>query len=271
MRTNRRYTTASPAAVATIARREQPDVSFVIVAYGTGPILIETIESLSKSTPEIDAELIVIDNPHPRFPDRAATELRLFTSGVHVIRPDRNLGFGGGCELGALYARGDVLVFINPDVTVSSGWMAPLLATLAADRSISILAPLLLNHDGTVQEAGQRLYANGSTVPCTTPPDTEGVEAVDYSSAACWVIRRDEHERLGGFDPAYHPAYFEDVDLALRARSLGGRCVVDRGVAIIHHQGSGTPDEVAPAEAQRVMLLAKWPSVRWSQPPRTSP
>jgi GT2 family glycosyltransferase len=270
VRTNQQFTTASPAAVAAIAPCERPDVSFVIVAYGSGPILIETIESLSNSMPGIDAELIVVDNPHPKYPDRSVTELRLFTSGVHVIRPDRNLGFGGGCELGALHARADVLAFVNPDVTVSSGWLARLLATLADDPSISILAPMLRNRDGSVQEAGQRLYADGSTVPCTTPPVTEGVEAVDYSSAACWLIRSDEHERLGGFDSAYHPAYFEDVDLALRARSLGGRCVVDRGVSVIHHQGSGTPDKAMPAEAQRATLLTKWPDVRWLQEPSPS-
>ncbi len=263
---NSRFTTASPAAVATIPACHEPDVSFVIVAYGTGPILIDTVKSLADSLGHVDAEVIVVDNPHARHPDRSSTELQLFTAGVHVIRPDRNLGFGGGCELGALHARGTMLAFVNPDITFSSDWLTPLLATLDADRSVSIVAPILLNPDGTVQEAGQWLYSNGQTAPRTNPIDRHDPVVIDYSSAACWIMRRDEHERIGGFDPAFHPAYFEDVDLALRARSLGGSCVVHGGASLIHHQGSGTPDVAEPATAQRDILLATWPSIRWQQP-----
>lgn len=261
--------TASPAPRITVPTTDAPDVSVVIVTFGTGPIVMRTLASLVRSL-EADLtgfEVIVVDNPHPTARDRTFTDLRLSTAGVRVVRPDRNLGFGGGCELGALHARADVLAFVNPDVTFEPAWIGPLLDGLRRrdrDPVASIVAPVLLEPDRTVQEAGQVLHADGSTEPVREWPDAP--TEVDYSSAACWLMTRDEHERLGGFDPAYHPAYYEDVDLALRARRSGGATVVCPAASVVHHRGSGTPDAAPSTERQRATLLSTWPEIAWRQP-----
>jgi len=244
---------------------DEPMVSVVLVAYGTGQILTETLGSIANTIDDTPIEVVVVDNPHPAHPTRSEVELRLFSSGVHVVAPSHNVGFAGGCELGALHARGEYLAFVNPDVTCVEGWL-PTLVETASRPDVSIAAPVLLNSDGSVQEAGQRLYSDGTTAPRHDVDDD--LFDVDYASAACWVMRRDEHERLGGFDPAYHPAYFEDVDFAVRAQALGGRTVVDPRARVVHHHGSGTPDRPEPAFAQRDILLATWPSIRWTQPRR---
>jgi GT2 family glycosyltransferase len=264
--TVRHFFTASPAPLASFERSDRPEISFVIVTYGTGPVVTQTLAALSASQLPSEAEVIVVDNPHPVHATRSAAELTLSTAGVHVLQPSRNLGFGGGCELGALHARGRYLAFVNPDISVEAGWIEPLLDAVHNEHT-SIVAPVLLDADGSIQEVGQRLYATGATAPNSDPPShIDTAITVDYASAACWLIRRDEHERIGGFDPAYHPAYFEDVDLALRARQLGGSVVVHPGSRIVHHRGTGTPDQAEPASTQRDILLDTWPTVRWSQP-----
>ena len=257
-------TTASPAPVASVTATDAPDVSFVTVTFGTGPIAVRTIASLLRSLDGsgLEVEVIVVDNPHPTAGRRTWNDLRLSTAGVRVVRPGRNLGFGGGCELGAFLARADVLAFVNPDVTFEPGWIEPLLSELG--RRSSIVAPVLLDPDDAVQEAGQVLHADGSTAPVRRRPDAATV--VHYASAACWLTTRDEHERLGGFDPAYHPAYYEDVDLALRARSLGGALVVCPDSSVVHHRGSGTPDAAPSTDRQRATLLTSWPEIAWRQP-----
>ncbi len=258
--------TASPAPLARIEpvdAQDTPDVSVVIVTYGTGDVIVETIASIAASTTVLRCEVIVVDNPHPSVPGRTAMELSLSTAGVRVVSPARNLGFGGGCEAGALAARADVLAFVNPDVVVPAGWLEPLVAALT-EPHVAIAVPVLVDPDGAVQEAGQRLLADGATTPILDVPDQ--LATVDYASAACWVMTARMHERLGGFDPLYHPAYFEDVDLALRARSMGFRCVVEPSVRVIHLGGQGTPDRAEPASAQRDVLLDQWPDIRWHHP-----
>jgi GT2 family glycosyltransferase len=265
--------TRSTAPLVRVPTADAPvDVSFITVTYGTGPVVVDAVGSLVESMADDDLsyEIIVVDNEHPDATRRSRNELALSTAGVTVVSPGRNLGFAGGCELGALHATGRVLAFVNPDLVVGPGWLRPLLAEL--DRGASIVAPVFLDADGSIQEAGHVLYADGSTAPITAPRSLGGDDdrAPDYASAACWLIERTEHERLGGFDAAFHPAYYEDVEFALRAERLGHGVRVVPDVPVVHHRGMGThgSSRTVDTSAQRDELLERVPQIRWTQPPR---
>lgn len=255
--------TASPSAMATVANVDEPDVSIVIVTYGTGRVVLDAIRSLAAAPDGYRCEIVVVCNPHPELGQRTAHHLLLSTSGVRLVRPSSNTGFGGGCELGALFSRGRWLAFVNPDVEVRAGWLAPLVDAVSSSGAPTIASPVLLNGDGSLQEAGQRLDAAAHTSPLLDRPAPGEIIEVDYASAACWVVDRDVHEALGGFDPAYHPAYFEDVDLALRSAATGGRSVVVGSSTMTHLSGMGAPGPTAPANAQRAVLLERHASIRW--------
>src|SRR5205807_1108269 len=63
---------------------------------------------------------------------------------------------------------------------------------------------------------------------------------VDYASAACLLVRRSAFVDAGGFDPAFAPAYYEDVDLCLRWWSQGLRVVCQPGSNVSHAGGAST-------------------------------
>ena len=258
--------TASPAPLVEVTQTNRPRVSFVLVTYGTGPIVVEAIRSIVATTIGTPIEVIVVDNPHPRSAGRALAELALTTRGVRVLLAESNLGFGGGCNAGAALARGALLALVNPDVTVPDGWLEPLLAVLDGAASPTVVAPVLLDADGSVQECGQTLYADGTTRPRRERPTDATPFEVDHASAACWLMRTDDFRGIDGFDARFHPAYFEDVDLLLRLRRAGGRCLVHPGVAVTHASGKGTPDAPPPAHAQRELLVSKWPDLARTGP-----
>jgi GT2 family glycosyltransferase len=257
----RRTLSASPAPIVGVEPADAPGISFVIVTFGTGRVVVDAIGVAVRAAEaaRLTAEVIVVDNAHPTAPDVARRFLLLDTRGVTIVEPGRNLGFGGGCELGILHSRAPIVCLLNPDVSGDGAWLPPLLAAVL-DRTNSIAAPVLLDTEGSVQEAGQRILADGWTVADRHP--AAGIAEVDFASAACWVVTRDEHERLGGFDPAYHPAYFEDADLAFRARELGGRVVVHGGSRLTHVGGAGTPGTADPTE-QHARFLQRHPEVAW--------
>lgn len=263
--------TASPAPRVAVVDDGLPEVSFVAVTYGTGPVVVDMIQSLVDTCSPANGasrpiEVIVVDNPHPTRPGRARTRLMVETSGVRVAEPDANLGFGGGCNLGAELARGRLLGLVNPDAVARPGWLDPLVELLDSDDTVGVAAAVLLNGDGSVQECGQMLYADGTTAPRRLLPDTDEPVEVDHASAACWLMRTADFRALGGFDPAFHPAYFEDVDLALRVRRAGRRVVVHPRSRVTHHTGTGTPDRPRPAFAQLATLQRKWPDLATTHP-----
>ena len=61
---------------------------------------------------------------------------------------------------------------------------------------------------------------------------------VDHVIGAFYLIRRDVFERLGGFDERFF-VYLEDLDLSMRVREAGGRCLFAAD-ATAHHAGGGT-------------------------------
>jgi GT2 family glycosyltransferase len=260
-----RFVTASPAPLARFAPDADPAVSFVVVTYGTGWVVVDMLSSLAATVGHVPIEVVVVDNPHPRVPDRTVTELLLATAGVTVLRPPANLGFAGGCELGVRHSRGATLGFLNPDVVLPPGWLDALLAVLDGADPPTIVAPVLVDPDGTIQEAGAAVDRTGTAwANVADPGDT--VIAVEYASAACWLVRRADHERIGGFDRAYHPAYYEDVDYAWRVQREGGRTAVHGGVRVVHHRGSGMPDRPPSLDAQLATLRARWPDMATVQP-----
>lgn len=253
-----------PAGTITVTDSPAPDVAFpwvdapalsvVIVTFGTGLVLDRCLASLQRSmeADSLDLEVVVVDNRHPRRGSWVADRLCLTTSGVRLLRADANLGFGGGCAAGISAARADLICLANPDVAFAPGQLARLV-DIARGNPGRIIAPGLLNEDGTTQELGQRIRADGWTSPVLPGDDVQH----DYASAACWLLSRDLFESVGGFDPAYHPAYYEDVDFVLRAEQLGYELVVVDDVRVVHtqHGSSGQEPDV---ERQRAVFRERW-------------
>jgi hypothetical protein len=63
---------------------------------------------------------------------------------------------------------------------------------------------------------------------------------VDYVTGAGMAMRRDDWQRLGGFDEGFFPVDFEDLDLCLRVRASGLRCVFVPQPGFRHHESTAT-------------------------------
>ena len=93
--------------------------------------------------------------------------------------------------------------------------------------------------DGSLQEAGQILWADGSTscVGHDLPPEAranEWARRVDYCSASSLMVRKATWDALGGLDESFFPAYCEDVDLCLRIAD-GGQSVWYEPTSVVCH------------------------------------
>jgi len=163
---------------------------------------------------------------------------------VEVIRNEKNLGFAGGMNVGLRYAEGEILTLLNQDTEVPEGWLAELVKAMGVDEGVGIVGCKILYPDGrTIQHAGGFIdYPLGFGRHYGYREIDEGQydekREVDYVTGAAMGLRRSLLGEVGGFDEAFFPAYFEDVDLCLRARSAGYKVVYVPSAVVIHHEAT---------------------------------
>jgi O-antigen biosynthesis protein len=233
-----------------VPRAADPLVSVVMVTYGGWEWASKSLTALVEHTDPV-YEVILVDNASP---DGTGDRLRDEVQGVTLVLNDRNAGFGPGANQGAGLASGRFLCFLNPDALVQPGWLSPLVEVLENDPLAGAVVPRLINLDGTLQEAGSLVGFDGSTWALGNGEDPEDFQYrfrryVDYGSAACLVTPRWLFLEVGGFHPAYVPAYCEDVDLCLTISARGLRTVYQPR-SVIRHARSASTD---PARAQRLI------------------
>ncbi|MGE0592602.1 MAG: glycosyltransferase [Vicinamibacterales bacterium] len=215
-----------------------PDVSIVIPAHNGSLYTYTCLRSLAGGTGVAHEVIVVDDQATDDTPAMLAA-----VAGARVVRNAGARGFVHACNLGARHARGRVLVFLNNDTVCRPGWLQALRETLDADPRAGVVGARLLFADGSLQEAGGVVWRDGSAgnIGRHADPATPGfnyLREVDYCSAACLAIRRELFRDLGGFDTAFAPAYYEDVDLCFRVRAAGYRVLVQPAASVVHFEGS---------------------------------
>lgn len=217
-------------------------LSVIIPAYNALDMVLRTVQSVLQTTDRQRTEVLVQDDASPEYDGPSVL-------GPMCKRNTQNLGFGGNCNEGAKRARGDVLLFLNQDCwPIHPGWDAKLLDFFELQPQAGIAGPTLLFPDGRVQSVGGEFdvacqpyhIALGAKNPDWEPIATP--RQVGWVTGAALAVRRSVWDRLGGFDPAYK-AYFEDVDLCVRAQLAGWEVWHRPNIRFYHSVGStgGSP------------------------------
>ena len=227
------------------------NVGAAVVNYNAGDLLAACVTSLQAEGVD---QIVVVDNGSTD----GSLELLTATPSVLVVRSGTNLGYGGGINRAvvAMADRERPVLVCNPDIVVQPGAIKALTAVLEADPTVGIVAPRLMNTDGTLYPSARRVPALGDAIGhaflgVIAPGnrfsrrykmldwDHEGARAVDWVSGACCLVRRQTWEELGGFDESYF-MYMEDVDLCRRAGRSGWRIVYEPAAEVVHVQGAST-------------------------------
>jgi GT2 family glycosyltransferase len=237
-----------------------PAVSIVIVAYGNWPILERCLACIAANTPR-PYEVVIVDN---QSPDDTGTHLHEDVTGARIVSSGENVGFATGCNAGASVAEAPLLCFLNSDAFVQPGWLGPLVETVRGS-GVGASVPLLLNEDGTVQEAGSVIDADGWALALggghpADDPEYAFQRDVDFGSAACLMTPRVLFTNVGGFERSYGVGYYEDVDLCFKLAERGLRTRLDPRARVVHVRFGSSDSARARAQVHRnrVLFLERW-------------
>ena len=231
-----------------------PSVHVVIVNWNSGRQLAECLESFAAVAGDGVAvrRITVIDNAST---DGSCDALPASLPLV-VTRNPENRGFAAACNQGARESEADFLLFLNPDTRLSPGALERPAQYLQseANRAVGIVGIQLIGPDGQVARNTARMPTPWSMIgnslgldrlmPSAFPPHFltewahDKTHAVDQVMGAFMLVRRTLFEALGGFDERFF-VYFEDLDLAQRARERGFASVY-LATAQAFHRGQGT-------------------------------
>jgi GT2 family glycosyltransferase len=241
-------TSASPVAAATV-----PRVDVITLTWNQKHDTLECLASLSQLTYP-NYRIIVVDNGSV---DGTADAVRAQFLTVTLIVNERNLGFQGGFNVGmrhALESGADYIFVMNNDTIVQADILDELMAYAGAPGA-GMLGPKIYYFDDP-----ERIWSvGGDCHPVTFEMTHKGDNQVDrgqwsevierdFLVGCAMLMPRALPERIGLFDTGYHPIYYEDVDLCMRARRAGFRLLLVPGAKMWHRVsasggGAGSPRE----------------------------
>ena len=232
-------------------------LAIVTVAHNSAAELRRLLASVGRHLPA--AQVIVADSGSG---DDSASVAR--DAGAEVVHLD-NVGFGRATNAALVRVERPVTALVNPDVELVDASLSQLARDARPDR---LLAPLILNPDGTRQDSAHvRPVSAAAAVHAVVPPAAlpralaqrldpwraRRPRPVGWAIGACLVAPTDTLRALGPFDESIF-LYAEDLELGLRARRHGVETWFRPDARVVHDAGHST---AAVFGGEAVELLAR--------------
>ncbi|HWE07822.1 MAG TPA: glycosyltransferase [Solirubrobacteraceae bacterium] len=224
-------------------------VTLVTVSHNSAAELATLLDSVARYLPE--AHTVVIDCASA---DESVAVARARPA-VEVVALEENIGFGRACNRGMKRVHTPVTTLVNPDVELVDASLLGLAAeALRDDRGERLLAPRVLNGDGSLQDTVHPLPGSAadlirSVVPPVAVPGRPGEALAPWRSdrprrvgwaVGCALVARTATLRaLGPFDESVF-MYGEDLELGLHARERGVETWLWPTARVVHRRGHAT-------------------------------
>jgi N-acetylglucosaminyl-diphospho-decaprenol L-rhamnosyltransferase len=202
-----------------------PSLSVVVVTFNSRDAVAASLPAVRDVLGDGD-ELVVVDNASS---DDTVAHVLALAPGATLVRNERNEGFAAAANAGARAARGELLVFLNPDAVPAPGFAE----AIRAPRGDWTAWMGLVTAEGgsVVNTSGGVVHFTG--IAWAGQGAARGPAEVSFLSGACLAVPRAVWERAGGFSGEYF-MYHEDVDLSLRLRLAGGRLGIEPAAVVDH-------------------------------------
>lgn len=238
-----------------------PLISIIIPTRDHGAMLLRNIDSVRNVAAWQDVEFVILDNGSRDGETRDILDNLSTNSRVSVIRHDRPFNYAELNNIGARRAQGELLLFMNDDMTLLTADALERMAGLAQRKHIGAVGAKLLYPEGQgIQHVGVMNIGYGpvhAMKGCAAEDCGAFMRAVldyDWSSVtgACLMIERTKFDAVGGFDEEL-PIAYNDSDLCFRLIERGLFNVVCPAAQFLHYESfSRAKDDDTPRRRSRL-------------------
>jgi GT2 family glycosyltransferase len=209
-------------------------ISVVVLNWNGVKVLEKCLKSLMLQTFR-PLETIVVDNAST---DGSVDFIKNRYPDIKLIVNERNLGFGGGNNVGILSSEGRYIMMLNNDTRLDPKCIEELKGSLEKDRRYGACASkiLLEYEDNLIDAAGIVVCPDGLSIGRgrLEKGDLYDEEAeVFFASDCACLYRREMLEDIGLYDEDFF-AYADETDMGWRAQLAGWKCIYNPK-AIVHH------------------------------------
>jgi len=238
---NNKRTTAKGDEVIVSSKSDVPMVSIITPTRDGEQLLRKCYAALNENTSYPNWEWIVGDSDSSDDTVKFLKELK--DPRIKIVER----GHTGGSfstinnEL-VLQAAGEYLLFLNDDTEPGPFWLYEMVSKIHRHDDIGIVGAKLLYSPGKIQHAGVAFMPNGpanigkSVLRSFSPGFQDHDRYYQAVTAACMLMRREDFDKVNGFDPIYHFCY-EDIDLCLKVKyNLGKKIMYAARAEVIHSE-----------------------------------
>ena len=230
-------------------------LSIIIVNYNVKYFLEQCLCSVKKACAGIAAETIVIDN---NSTDGSKEWLSQQFNWVTFIWQTSNDGFGKANNHALKIAKGEFILFLNPDTIIAEDSLRLCMDKMRSDSSIGALGVRMIDGGGKFLKESKRGFPTVAasfykmTGLVNLLPSSKSIAhyyaghlkenetaQVDVLAGAFMMLSRKAVETTNGFDEDFF-MYGEDVDLSYRIQKAGMKNIYFPQTTIIHFKGEST-------------------------------
>lgn len=224
------------------------NLSIIIVNYKSKLKLVRLLESIFKSDlKDINFEVIVVEN-------NSGDDLTDLDKRVVIISSAKNLGMGGGNNLGISRSSGEYILILNPDTLVGNDSIRILYNYLRSHEKVGLVGPKLIYPDGSLQYSCSKFpiflmpilrrtflgdyFKTRRDSFMMTDFDHASILSVDWLMGSCLMFKRelklkDNKIFVPKFDERYF-MYFEDTDLCRNILAQGYKVIYNPEAVVVH-------------------------------------
>ena len=231
-------------------------ITVIIVNYNVKYFLEVCLHSVIRAAKNTAIEIIVVDN---NSTDDSCAMVREKFPSVILIENKDNKGFSKANNQGVAIARGEYILFLNPDTVMPEDFFDKTMAYMDAHPKAGALGPRLIDGKGLFAPDAKKSFPSLSVAIFKTTGINKlfskspyfnkyyavhigerETAPVEVLSGCCMLIRRSAMDEAGGpFDEDYF-MYCEDVDLSYRIQKAGYHNIYFPDVDLIHYKGEST-------------------------------